>query len=57
MNFDFSDDQKQLRDELRKFLVNESPLSEARRVMDQGLSHSAAVWAGLGGMAVNTLME
>lgn len=56
MNFDFSDDQKLLRDELRKFLVNESPLSEARRVMDQGLSHSTAVWSGLGGMAVNTLM-
>lgn len=56
MNFDFSDDQKLLRDELRKFLVNESPLSEARRVMEQGLSHSTAVWSGLGGMAVNTLM-
>lgn len=56
MNFDFSDDQKLLRDEVRKFLVNESPLSEARNVMDKGLSHSAKVWRGLGEMGVTTLM-
>lgn len=56
MNFDFSDDQKSLRDEVRKFLVNESPLSEARQVMDKGLSHSAAVWQGLGEMGVTALM-
>jgi len=56
MNFDFSDDQKLLRDEVRKFLINESPLSEARRVMDDGLSHSAAVWQGLSDMGVMALM-
>lgn len=56
MNFDFSDDQKLLRDEVRKFLVNESPLAEARRVMEHQLSHSQSVWQGLGSMGVTSLM-
>jgi hypothetical protein len=30
MNFDFSDEQHMLRDEVRKFLVKESPLKVAR---------------------------
>ncbi|MCY1388525.1 Acryloyl-CoA reductase (NADH) [compost metagenome] len=56
MNFDFSDDQNVLREEVRKFLVNKSPLGEARQVMDTGLGHSAAVWQGLCEMGVTTLM-
>lgn len=56
MNFDFSDDQKLLRDEVRKFLVKESPLTEARQVIEQGLTHSATVWRGLADMGVTALM-
>ncbi|MCK0508042.1 acyl-CoA dehydrogenase family protein [Aromatoleum anaerobium] len=56
MNFDFSDDQKMLRDEVRKFLVKESPLAEARQVMEQGLTHSVKVWRGLADMGVTALM-
>ena len=47
MNFDFSDEQNQLRDEVRKYLVNESPLDAAREVMVGGGTHAASVWRGL----------
>jgi alkylation response protein AidB-like acyl-CoA dehydrogenase len=56
MNFDFSDDQNVLRDEVRKFLVKESPVAAARRVIDEGASHAEAAWRGLGSLGVTTLM-
>lgn len=56
MNFDFSDDQNVLRDEVRKFLVKESPVSAARRIIDEGGTHAEAAWQGLGGLGVTTLM-
>lgn len=56
MNFDFSDDQNLLRDEVRKFLVKESPVSAARRVIDTGGTHAEAAWQGLGGLGVTALM-
>ena len=34
MNFDFSDDQKQLRDEARKFLAEKCPPKAVRTVLD-----------------------
>lgn len=56
MNFDFSDDQNVLRDEVRKFLLKESPVAAARRVIDEGASHAEAAWQGLGSLGVTTLM-
>ena len=56
MNFDFSDDQNMLRDEVRKFLVKESPVTVARRVIDEGATHAEAAWQGLGSLGVTTLM-
>lgn len=56
MNFDFSDDQNMLRDEVRKFLVKESPVSAARRVIDMGGTHAEAAWQGLGDLGVTALM-
>ena len=56
MNFDFSDEQHMLRDEVRKFLVKESPLKVARDVLEQGLTHSRPVWRGLAGLGATALM-
>ena len=60
MNFDFSDDQKLLRDELRKFLQKESPLTQARKIIDHGvehaITHAAPVWDGLASLGATSLM-
>lgn len=56
MNFDFSDDQNVLREEVRKFLAKESPTAAARRVIDEGGTHAEAAWQGLAGLGVTTLM-
>lgn len=46
MNFDFSDDQKFLRDEARKFLGAECTTAHVREVLDDdSVSHHAGVWA------------
>jgi alkylation response protein AidB-like acyl-CoA dehydrogenase len=48
MNFDFSDDQKMLKDQVRKFLGDKSPLSVTRKVLeDNDLAYSKEVWKGL----------
>ncbi len=48
MNFDFSEDQKFLRDEARKFLQAKCPTSEVRTVLDQAeVSHHAALWQAI----------
>jgi alkylation response protein AidB-like acyl-CoA dehydrogenase len=41
MNFDFSDDQRELQSELARFLSEESPLSRCRRALDAGSSDRA----------------
>ena len=49
MNFDYTDDQKALKDEARKFLAAVAPLGVARGVLDnpeQG--HDAALWSRIG---------
>lgn len=56
MNFDFSADQGLLRDELRKFFVNELPLARSRTLMEQGGTHDAAAWQGLAGLGGTALM-
>ena len=44
MNLDFSDDQKFLQDEARKFFDKEGGLTNTRKVMDDSLSHDEALW-------------
>ncbi len=44
MNFDLSDDAKTLREAARKLLEAEAGFAAARRVMDAGDSHDAALW-------------
>jgi alkylation response protein AidB-like acyl-CoA dehydrogenase len=48
MNFGFSQEQDLLRHEVRKFLDEQCPLSEVRRVMATGQGHSPAHWKQLG---------
>lgn len=48
MNFDFSDDQKMLKEQVRKFLGDKSPLSVTRKVLeDNGQAYAKEVWKGL----------
>jgi alkylation response protein AidB-like acyl-CoA dehydrogenase len=50
MNFDFSDDQKQLRDEARKFLSEQCPSKAVRAVLDGKAPHDKRLWKGLAEM-------
>src|SRR3954467_8388868 len=50
MNFDFSDDQKQLRDQARKFLAEKSTSKAVRVVLDGKESYDRALWKGLAEM-------
>ena len=56
MNFDFSDEQQMLRDEVRKYMVKESPTKVAREVLERGGTHGDAVWRGLSELGVTALM-
>ena len=47
MNLDFSDDQKMLKEQVRKFLGDKSPLSVTRRVLDGDEPYAKEVWKGL----------
>lgn len=47
MNFDFSDDQKMLKEQVRKFLADKSPLSVTRRILEGDESYAKEVWKGL----------
>ena len=50
MNFDFSDDQKQLRDEARKFLTEKCPPKAVRAVLDGKADYDRDLWKGLAEM-------
>src|SRR4030081_1497932 len=50
MNFDFSDEQKQMRDEARKFLAEKCPPKAVRAVLDGNASHDRELWKGLAEM-------
>jgi len=50
MNFDFSDEQKQLRDEARKFLGERCPPKAVRAVLDGKEPYDRALWKGLSEM-------
>jgi alkylation response protein AidB-like acyl-CoA dehydrogenase len=47
MNFDFSDDQKQLRDQARRFLTERSPPKAVRKVLDGAAPYDRDLWKGL----------
>jgi alkylation response protein AidB-like acyl-CoA dehydrogenase len=50
MNFDISDDQKQLRDEARKFLTEKCPPKAVRAVLDGKADYDRDLWKGLAEM-------
>ncbi|MBN8979745.1 MAG: acyl-CoA/acyl-ACP dehydrogenase [Rhizobiales bacterium] len=50
MNFDFSDEQKQLRDEARKFLTEKSPPKAVRAVLEGKAPYDRDLWKGLAEM-------
>jgi alkylation response protein AidB-like acyl-CoA dehydrogenase len=50
MNFDFSDDQKQLRDQARKFLSEKCPPKAVRIVLDGKADYDRELWKGLAEM-------
>jgi acyl-CoA dehydrogenase len=47
MNFDFSDDLKQLRDHARRFLAEQSPPKVVRHVLDGGAPYAVSLWHGM----------
>jgi len=50
MNFDFSDEQKQLRDQARKFLAEKCPPKAVRAVLDGKAPYDRDLWKGLAEM-------
>src|SRR5258705_5207354 len=50
MNFDFSDDQKQMRDEARKFLAEKCPPKAVRAVLDGNAPYDKELGKGLAEM-------
>jgi alkylation response protein AidB-like acyl-CoA dehydrogenase len=50
MNFDFSDEQKQLRDTARKFLAEKCPPKAVRAVIDGKAPYDRELWKGLAEM-------
>ena len=50
MNFDFSAEQKQLRDQARRFLADKCPPSAVRAVLEGAQSYDRDLWLGLGEM-------
>ena len=55
MNFDFSDDQKLLKEQVRKFLADKCPTKVVRRVLDGNETHAEDVWKGLVDLGVPAL--
>ncbi|MGB8842733.1 MAG: acyl-CoA dehydrogenase family protein [Aliidongia sp.] len=50
MNFDFSDELKQLRDQARRFLAEQCPPTAVRRVLEGEASYDRALWLKLAEM-------
>jgi alkylation response protein AidB-like acyl-CoA dehydrogenase len=50
VNFDFSDEQKQLREEARRFLADRCPTTAVRAVLEGSDSYDKALWKGLAEM-------
>ena len=47
MNFDFSPDQKALRDQARKFLAEHASSTRVRRILDTEAPYDAELWKGM----------
>jgi acyl-CoA dehydrogenase len=50
MNFDFSEDEKQLGAEAQRFLRDQCPLSRVRAALESGADHDAALWRSIAAM-------
>ena len=50
MNFEFSDDQKQLHDQARRYLAEHSPPKAVRAVLEGEAAYDKALWKGLAEM-------
>jgi alkylation response protein AidB-like acyl-CoA dehydrogenase len=50
MNFDFSDELKQLRDEARRFLAQHCPTTTPRRILEGAAPYDRALWQAIAGM-------
>lgn len=50
MNFDFSDEQKQLRDQARRYLAEKCPSKAVRAVLEGSAPYDRDLWRGLAGM-------
>jgi alkylation response protein AidB-like acyl-CoA dehydrogenase len=50
MNFDFSPDQKSLRDQARKFLAEHASSTRVRRILEGAAPYDAELWRGMGEM-------
>ena len=48
MNFDFSDDQRMLRDQARRFLSEQASPDKVRAVLESDATHDAALWQAMG---------
>src|SRR5262245_66327325 len=47
MRFSFTDEQRELRSVVRRFLEDKSPTSEVRRLMETDIGHDPEVWRSL----------
>src|SRR5262245_7571120 len=52
MNFDFSPDQKTLRDQARKFLADHSSSTRVRRILETDAPYDEALWRGMAEMGL-----
>ncbi|MEH6696295.1 MAG: acyl-CoA dehydrogenase family protein [Hyphomonas sp.] len=52
MNLDFSDEQKQLRDQVRRFLSEQCPPTAVRAILEGGESYDKSLYAGLAELGV-----
>jgi acyl-CoA dehydrogenase len=50
VNFDFSPDQRSLRDQARKFLAEEASSTRVRRILEGAAPYDAELWRGMGEM-------
>ena len=47
MNFDFSDDQKMLKEQVKRFLEDKSSLDKVRKILESDADYDEALWKGL----------
>src|SRR5262245_26490434 len=52
MNFDFSPDQKALRDQARKFLTDHSSSTQVRRILETDAPYDEPLWRGMAEMGL-----